>query len=251
MGVFRRPVSHRRFVKSRKVGKARRPMARTSPSTRIQSSTAKFAIQGANPGRTLVHRGIGFPDNFKTNLVYADSIVLTPSVGTPTPSKGYRLTSLYDPDIALGGGQPYWFDQLMAVYSRFKVLGAKMTCIFSYTNVIVADVGPTIVGIECGDISSLSTTSPSVLRMTSNVSSDVLTTQSEPKTVVATYAPGQAFGDLLTDALTGTASADPGRNWNGIIFAAPQGVNVTQPINVLVTIEYFAEFTQMILNSGS
>jgi len=251
MALFRRPVSQRRFIKSRKAGKARRPMVRRNAPSQIQSSTAKFAIQGANPGRTLVHRGIGFPDNFKTSLVYADSIVLTPSGGTPSPTKGYRLASLYDPDLSLGGGQPYWFDQLMAVYARFKVLGAKMTCIFSYTNVIAADVGPAIVGIECGEISSLSATNAAILRMTSNVSSDVLTTQSEPKTIVATYSPAQAYGELLTDALTGSASADPSRGWQAMVFASPQGVNVTQPINVLVTIEYFAEFTQLIPNGGS
>ena len=176
MANFRRPVSKRMFVKSRKTGKdVRRPRSRA-----ITSSTKSFAIKGNNPKNLLVHRGIGFPDNFRTTLVYSDSIILTPSGGTPSPSKGYRLTSLYDPDVSLGGGQPYWFDQLMAVYARFQVLGAKMTCVFAYTNVIAADVGPTVVGIETGEISGLSSTNAAVLRMTSNVSSDLLTTQSEP-----------------------------------------------------------------------
>lgn len=249
MAIFRRPVSKRMFVKSRKTGKnVRRPVSR---SRAITSSTNSFAIKGNNPKNLLVHRGIGFPDNFRTTLVYSDSIILTPSGGTPSPSKGYRLTSLYDPDVSLGGGQPYWFDQLMAVYARFQVLGAKMTCVFAYTNVIAADVGPTVVGIETGEISGLSSTNAAVLRMTSNVSSDLLTTQSEPKTVVATYSPNQYFGGLLTDALTGSSSADPSRNCQAWVFASPQGVNVTQPINVLISIEYYTEFTQQIQNSGS
>lgn len=246
---YRRPVSKRMFVKSRKTGKDVRRSTRISRA--ITSSTKSFAIKGNNPKNVLVHRGVGFPDSFKTTVVYSDSIILTPSGGTPAPSKGYRLTSLYDPDVSLGGGQPYWFDQLMGIYGRFKVLGAKMTCIFAYTNVIAADVGPTVVGIETGEISSLSSTNAAVLRMTSNVSSDLLTTQSEPKTVVATYSPSQYFGDVLTDALTGSASADPSRNCQAWVFASPQGVNITQPINVLITIEYFTEFTQQIQNAGS
>lgn len=246
---YRRPVSKRVFVKSRKTGKDVRRATRTTRT--IKSSTTSLAVQGNNPKNVLVHRGVGFPDSYKTTLVYADSIFLTPSAGVITPSKGYRMASLYDPELPVGGAQPYWFDTLMAIYGRFKVLGAKMTCVFAYTNVTAADIGPTIVGIQTGEISGLATTNGSVLRSSTNTSTDLLTTQSEPKTVVATYSPNTSFGGILMDALTGSVSADPARGWQALVFASPQGVNLTQPINVLVTIEYFAEFTQLVPNAGS
>lgn len=209
------------------------------------------AKQGNNPANLVTFRGFGFPDTLRTNLIYSDSIVLTPSVGTPTPSYAYRLTSLFDPDLTGIGGQPYWFDQLSAVYGRYQVLGAKITAIFSYSNAIASGIGPTIVGIETGEISSLSSTSAAVLRMSGNVTSNVLTTQSEPKEVVATYSPRQSYGNQLTDALTAGVTGNPSRNWNAVVFASPQGTDVTTPINCMVTIEYFAEFTQQSQNAGS
>lgn len=237
-----RQLQFKRMRKSKsKVGSRPKSIVRKS----------NFSTRGNNPGRLTQFRGYGFPDTLRTNLVYSQSISLVPSAVSPCPSYGFRLTSLYDPDYTGVGGQPYWFDQLMAVYGRFKVLGAKMTVVFSYSNEIIAGVGPALVGVACGEQSSLNSTDAGVLRMTNNSASDILTTQSEPKTVTVTYSPRQAFGGELTDALTGTATSNPSRNWQAFVFATPQGVDVTKPMNAFVTIEYFAEFTQQSTNAGS
>lgn len=224
------------------------------------SKKARFSTQltpkdtrnrGNNPARSLAFSGYGFSDSLTTNLVYADSIVLTPSAGTPTPLYAYRLNSVYDPDFTGIGGQPYWYDQLTAVYSRYIVVGAKMSVTFAYDNETSAGVGPTIVGVQGAEASALSSTSAAVLRMTGNVTSDVLTTQSEPKTVVATYSPNQAYGGLLLDSVEAAYNANPARSWNAIIFASPQGTDVTRPINAIVTIEYRVKFSQQTQNAGS
>ncbi len=39
----------------------------------------------------------------------------------------YRCNGMYDPDVAVGGNQPYGFDQMMTYYKHFTVIGAKMT----------------------------------------------------------------------------------------------------------------------------
>lgn len=247
MGLYKKPVSQRLFVKSRKTGQD----VRRTKTRRVQARSRPQAINGNNPQRSLTHYGVGFPDSFKTTLVWSDNLSLDPSAGTPCPSAGFRLTSPYDPVFALGGSQPYCFDQLMAIYARFKVLGAKMTAVFSYSSQTAANIGPAICGIQTGEISGISSTDGAVLRMTSNVSSTLLGVNSEPKTVVVTYSPKQAFGDQLMDALTGSATADPSRNWVGWVFANPIGVDIEAPISVLLTIEYFTEFTQQYPNGGS
>lgn len=38
----------------------------------------------------------------------------------------FRLNSLYDPDFAGVGGQPYGFDQMAALYRRYKVTGVRI-----------------------------------------------------------------------------------------------------------------------------
>jgi len=39
----------------------------------------------------------------------------------------FRANDVFDPDHALGGHQPYGFDQLMAMYQHFTVLSSKVT----------------------------------------------------------------------------------------------------------------------------
>jgi len=39
----------------------------------------------------------------------------------------YRANGMYDPEVAVGGHQPYGFDQLMAQYEQFTVYKAKIT----------------------------------------------------------------------------------------------------------------------------
>lgn len=55
-------------------------------------------------------------------------------------SRIFRANDLYDPDYAVGGHQPYGFDQIMAQYNHFTVLYSKceleLTDNVEYKNVI-------------------------------------------------------------------------------------------------------------------
>lgn len=229
----------------------KKPKKITAKTGRREIKRYNSNLQGTNPQNIAIFRGYGFPDGLITNLQYCAAVSLTPSAGTPTPVYVFRLASLFDPDYTSTGTQPYWFDQLAAVYERYKVLGAKITVNFSYESQTAAGVGPTIVGIQCGEITGASSADSNVLRMTSNVTSDVLTTQSDTKTVVATYSPRQAYSDTIQDALTAAVSANPSRNWNAVVFAGPQGTDITKPITAVVTIEYSCLFNQIKTNTGS
>jgi len=246
MGVFRRPkrVPLKLAKKSKKI---------TAKTLKALREIKKYdgSSRGTNPQNVLVHRGYGFPDALITNIQYCETVSLVPTVGAPCPSYGFRLTSLFDPDFSGIGTQPYFFDQLAAVYDRYKVLGAKISVTFGYESQTAAGVGPTIVGIQCGEIGALSVTSGNVLRMTANVNSDLLTTQSDTKTVVATYSPRLAYGDTIQDGLTARINANPTQNWNAFVFAAPQGTDFTKPITAVVTIEYNVMMQNLKPNTGS
>lgn len=87
---------------------------------------AKEKALPKNDYRIFDNRFGGMPDSFQTILEYSD--VVTISSGT-APQAGYifRGNSMYDPDYTSTGHQPRYFDQNMAVYSRYLVLGAKIT----------------------------------------------------------------------------------------------------------------------------
>lgn len=244
MGLYKKPKRP-----SIKVFKKPKKIASKTSSREIKLYNR--AHRGTNPENIAVFRGYGFPDGLITNVQYCETISLTPSVGTPVPSYGFRLTSLFDPDFTSTGTQPYFFDQLAAVYERYKVLGAKISVTFAYESQTAAGVGPSVVGIQTGEIGAISSNNVNVLRMTSNVSSDVLTTQSDTKTCIATYSPRQSYANTIEDALTAVVTTNPTRNWNAFIFAGPQGTDITKPITAVVTIEYNVLMNQLKPNTGS
>lgn len=72
----------------------------------------------------------GFPSRKLVRLRYAQNVNLTPS-GTGTPAHyTFSANGMYDPDISGAGHQPMGFDQWMAIYDHYTVLGSKITVRF-------------------------------------------------------------------------------------------------------------------------
>lgn len=242
MVVFRRPVSSR----SKAYGKSRK--AKFSKPARFAKarsySSYNSGTRGTNPANSAVFRGIGFPDKLTTNLVYSESIILTPSGITPTPYVVYKPTSLYDPNDAVGGGQPTFFDQLSTIYGRYKVNGCKMTASFSLSTQTAANIGPYLCGIQGSDVNSIVSTNPSVLISAPNTTFKLVSEQDGTTSVTATYSPSNTF-EFFDDSIQARTNADPVINWYFKVFASPQGVAVTTPINVVLIMEYNATFSDL------
>ena len=79
-----------------------------------------------------------------------------------TQSYAVRLNGPYDPQVALGGSQPQYYDMLASMYSTYMVRGAKISCTFSPTTSSTAGDGPYVVGVKCGRAAALVTTNPSI-----------------------------------------------------------------------------------------
>lgn len=203
------------------------------------------SIRGTNPENSVTFRGKGFPDRLTTNLVYSDTFILTPSAGTPTPFKTYNLTSCFDPDVALGGTQPTYFDQLAAVYSRYIVNGAKITAMFSRATAIAADIGPYISGITMSDSTSLPSTNAQILMSAPGTGFELVSQESATIKVVQTYSKKNTYPDIFS-TVQSRVNANPAVAWYAKVFSSPQGVNVTTPINVVVVIEYNVTFSDVL-----
>lgn len=74
------------------------------------------------PTKTVITRVIGIPDVAVTRLQYNDVISLT---GT-TAQYTFRANSLFDPDFTGTGHQPTYFDQYIASYERYRVVGCSI-----------------------------------------------------------------------------------------------------------------------------
>lgn len=230
---YRRPA--RKSIRTRKATTPKRYF--TPPRTK-RSAYLPFNMKtGTNPQSMLIHRGIGFPDKFRTKLVFCESVVLGPF--TPiTVSKAYNLAAPYDPDPAVGGGQPTYYDQFALIYNAYNVVGAKMTCKFAVPdNNGVSNNGPFHIGLIGQTSTSLVTTDSPTLATQANCSTDLLS-QQQTKTLVCTYKPSFINSDGTNQAST-SAVATP---YYGLAWASPQGSAATGTVNVLIMVEYIVDF---------
>lgn len=70
-------------------------------------------------------RNYPMPSTYRTRLVYATTVSLDASTGGVAWST-FRANSLFDPLFAVGGHQPYGYDQMQAIYSRYVVISATV-----------------------------------------------------------------------------------------------------------------------------
>jgi len=85
--------------------------------------------------------GKGFPNRIMTKQVYMDTISLVAGAGSVNHYQ-FILNGLYDPDYTGIGHQPMYFDQYMALYNHYTVIGAKIqiTAIGSEGNTVPTEI---------------------------------------------------------------------------------------------------------------
>ncbi len=129
---FKTPLSRRgrRKFHGRRVGRRRR--GNTS---------------GSLPSLTLrrpqtVQRGLlPFGTSYLCKLPYVFSVTRTTVADAKAQVYQFRTNSLFDPDLTGVGHQPYQFDQLTLMYSRYIVYGLKYSITFN---------NPNVDGVYCG-----------------------------------------------------------------------------------------------------
>lgn len=68
---------------------------------------------------------VGPPESITCKLPYVMSEPGNAFTGSTGGSTYIRLNSLYDPEYAVGGEQPLYYDQFTAMYDKYRVLGCK------------------------------------------------------------------------------------------------------------------------------
>lgn len=206
-----------------------------------------------NPANLVTMPGYGFPDVLRMRMSYGDTVLLTSSTTTLTPSQAYRMTSTWDPDYTGAGGQPYWRDQIAGLYGRYRVIGSKITVTFAKQTESSTGNGPHLVGIQMSNASALSSINSSTLITTPDTNTATLSQDGGPVTLTCTYSPSQAFGPHYanSDDLQAAIGSNPTRNWLATIFACNNGTASTTNVIAYVKLEFMCEFSDLQLNSGS
>jgi len=106
-----------------------------------------------------VRVGRGFPKQMTMTHVYEDVITLT-SVGGIIQTYLFSANGMYDPNITATGHQPYYFDQMTALYNHYTVIGSKAE--FEYVPTTVTEESCKL-GASIQDDAGLTVTTPEQL----------------------------------------------------------------------------------------
>jgi len=110
----------------------------------------KGAITTYNP-----HPSFGVGVKLRTKLTYTDTQVLNAATMGIAYGQAYRLNSLFDPNFASGVGQlqPLYFDQLSALYNRYRVWNATVSVSILGANGIIVNCVGAVLNNNAGSIS--------------------------------------------------------------------------------------------------
>lgn len=215
-----------------------------TPPSRRKGAYKSLALN-TNPANLVVHRGIGMPDNFITRLVWSETAILNGFGTTITQNYAVRMNGPYDPQLAVGGNQPAFYDRFEAMYGMGVVIGAKMTVKFGLQTVTstTSGDGPYIVGIHSNANEGLPTTDAPTLVCAANTTHGLLQYGSSPTTVTATYSPAMNLGRSQDDDTVQFATNNtPTRQWIGYVFASPSGTATNGSVVAHIVVEYLVRF---------
>lgn len=253
-----------RLIRKRKYGQ--------SVKRRVQSYTAKrrrgtFRTRRRNP---MLRRSLilsGFPNKKVVRLRYVTQRVLDAGGTNGIATCVIRANDLYDPEQSVqgtstAGHQPMGFDQWIALYDHFTVVGAKITA--KFINNTTAHVVPGMCGIMLTDMPRIGPTlTISTLeqlmenRMHTGVSTVGLVLGNTNSTTTKTmkFSARKFFGKrvLGEDIYRGSDVGSPTEQACFEVFYSPMGgapaigpqvQNDPGQILALITIDYIAVFTE-------
>jgi hypothetical protein len=212
------------------------------PKTSNKRARGKFLADNVSKTRsgqtTLTSGPIGYPDRVRTTLLYCDTLTISGTAQQYT----YRANSLFDPDYTSAGHQPFYYDQYIAVYERYRVYAAK---IFIRVLNLGSDVA-TMTCIPCSLIPTI-TSLNQALELPRSVSTgplppfgyykhQELNLSASTREICGLTAPQLYDADFAAQF-----SASPVELWYYALYFSPQGSS-TLNMTVQIRLEFQCEF---------
>lgn len=183
-----------------------------------------------------------FHRSYMAKLKYSDRVLISPGSGTPGVFV-LSVNNLYDPQTSTGGHQPRGFDQLMAIYKRYTVVGAKVVLTALQSTSEAAQ--PELVGIYFSNSSSALpfsdyTESPSTKY---KLLEPVLDHHVKVTHKVSVKKFFKSSSILSDDNLAGDVGSGPNKVLYAHCFSAPLNSALAAQLYAHIYIEFTAVFT--------
>lgn len=236
----------RNYHRRKRVAKRRFHRKKRGPTHRNMGSGR--GIMGNAPRELAIIPGLGFPARMRAKLRYNETFGLVSTAGALNVYTFYT-NGLYDPNYSGGGHQPMYFDQFMAVYDHYKVIGSKIQvqCVQGQ-GTTVAD--PTWVSVIQNDDATIS----SVSQFNQLIEWGIINKyrvvngpygMTTPVVFNEKWSCKRVFKDKYSaDTLIGDASSNPTEFSTFMIVQQPI-TNGTVTNNYVVTIDYIVDFFEL------
>lgn len=205
---------------------------------------SKYNKRYSKPSIETLHRGTLVPDRYFCRLRYSQTVDYRPTVASPTARQVFRANSLYDPDQSGIGGQPLGFDQLMSLYTYYRVYASSikvqiMSLSTASSDFIKFSLYPTNISSldNPTDIASEQPYSKNIFNSTANAGMNWLSNFMTTKRFLG-------LKDITQiDALAGTSGTNPSTQWYWVLdYGTVGGVNNINPGYFNVNITFYVEF---------
>lgn len=223
----------------------------------LGKSRRRLKFTDVVPTRSISLRGgaTGFPNKMRTKLIYQEDIILDASAGGVVAKNQFTLNGLYDPNITGTGHQPLGFDNFMAVYSKYTVISATITV--AAINYVTA-TDPVVVGVVIADGGQTIPTNTNTLMelgpqmsYTTFIAGSLIAECKNPEVKRKAWIHKElmrAYGD---DTTNGDAGANPTQQLYATVFVGSTTSTNIGAIELLVRIEYDAEFHNPNVNQSA
>lgn len=202
----------------------------------------RFFSSGSRVGQS-----IGFPRMLKFQHKYVEQGRL--SVGSSIQNVSFNCLGMYDPDPAVGGHQPLFFDQLTSIYNHYVVVGA--ICKWTFLHEGSGDYNPVRIICWYNDDTTVGYSNMNNIQEATGAQAQAVTMggSSPPITVVQKYSAKKTWGgSILSNMnLQGTAAGNPPEGYFfhcSMVQFDPTGSPLVD-VNYTVEITYIAIWKEL------
>lgn len=197
--------------------------------------------------------GSGIQQNYRTKLRYAYEGVLP---CTNYASVVFRAGSCFDPEFAVGGHQPYYYDQLAALYQHYIVHKSKITVTACGTGAAITRVdSPTTLVLFGDDSGSAAFVGKQTILERPGCKAALFPAfdvgNSVTKKLTMTYDKDKVFKNYKNSELQALTTANPAEDYYFIVAGWNTNGPTSSGIWLQIAIEYDVEFFEVKEVSGS
>lgn len=204
----------------------------------------------AAEGREVVPSSLPFPNRLKCTLTYCERFPAFVDNTANATVYQYCGNDLFDPNFTGTGGQPTYFDQLAALYGRYRVYASAIAVRFysnttaqtTYADCVISPANTTQAGVTVQNI----LTHPRSKFLTVNVNKSGMLTEAATTSEILGVADVEG-----ADRLQALTTASPSERWLWVIAAQSFDSTTAVSLGADVRISYYVEFFDRVMQAQS